>query len=217
MNKKTIAIIALIAAAVITLCIIFSGGKDNDESETTASPSEGQPVTVVLDETEGTTEKEKKKDYDTKITVTLPIEVVDAEYGGDLDAFAEAKGYFSVKKVDDTHVKIRMREYSYRLLLTSKGLETVSGIGYAIDSGDYPFVIKFEKYNDDFSDVVFSVDREAYEKAENSDAFFSTVALYCLYYQDYCIDSEGKCRIALCEQGSNKVIEAKEMTEGDIK
>ena len=166
MNKKLIALVAVIVIAVTAVCIVSFTG--TNEPETTA-PAEGQPITVNL-EPETTKEPFFKPSYDTKITVTLPIEVVDKKYGGDLEAFAEAKGYFSIEKKGDSHVKIKMREYSYRLLLTTVGMETVSGIGYALDSGNYPFIVKLAKYDENFSDIVFIVDKEKYSKAENKDA-----------------------------------------------
>ena len=211
MNKKFIAVIALIITAVIAVCLITSG--DKEEQETTAPSSEGQPVTVNIDREP---QQPSSGSYDKKVTVTLPIDVVDEEYGDDLDAFAEANGYFSVKKKGDGMVKIRMREYSYRLLLTSAGLETVSGIGYTIDSGDYPFISKFARYNSDFSDVVFTVDKKKYEKAENKDEFFNSVAFCCLHYQKYCEDNKGMCKITICEKDTNLLIETREITEAKL-
>ncbi len=217
MNKKLVSIIAIIAAVIIAVCLISLNGKDNNGNETTV-PSDGQPVTIDLNELESTTKKPLvKPSYETKITVTLPIEIIPAEHRDNLKAYAEAQGYFSIKKVSDTHVKIKMREYSYRLILTSIGMETVGGIGYLIDSGEYPFALKLAKYNEDFSDVVFTVDKEKYEKAENKDLFFEVVAVYCLYYQEYNNESAGKCKITLCERGTNLVLEARTLTEGDIK
>ncbi len=213
MNKKLIAAVIAIIIAVVTLCLAVRTG--NDRQETTAPSAEGQPITVNLDR-----EPEElpltTASYDKKITVTLPIEVVDKEYGDDLEAFAEAKGYFSIKKKGDDMVKIKMREYSYRLLLTSVGIETVSGIGYAMDSGDYTFVDRLAKYNSDFSDVVFTVDKEKYEKAENKDEFFTIVAVYCHYYQKFCEDNKGMCKITVCEKGTNLLIETREIREGDL-
>ncbi len=212
-NKKLLALIAVIVIIVTAVCLITFTGKD--EPETTA-PAEGQPVTVNL-EPETTKKPLIKPDYDTRITVTLPIEVVDKEYGDNLEAFAEAKGYDSIQKKGDDKVKIRMREYSYRLLLTSVGMETVSGIGYAMDSGDYPFITDLAKYNDDFSEVIFAVDKEKYAEAENKDEFFSVMAVYCLYYQEFNEDSDGRCRITVCEDGTNILIETREISEGDLK
>lgn len=213
MNKKLIALVAVIIIAVTAVCIVSFTG--TNETETTA-PAEGQPITVNL-EPETTKEPFFKPSYDTKITVTLPIEVVDKKYGDDLEAFAEAKGYFSIEKKGDSHVKIRMREYSYRLLLTSVGMETVSGIGYAVDSGDYPFVIRLAKYSDDFSELIFTVDKDEYAKAENKDEFFSLMAVYSLYYQEYTEDNKGVCRITVCEKDTNILIETRELSGGDIK
>ncbi len=212
MNKKLIALIALVIIAVAVGVFTLTG---KDEPGTTA-PAEGQPVTVNL-EPETTKEPFFEPSYDTKITVTLPIDVVDKKYGDDLEAFAEAKGYFSIEKKGEDKVKIRMREYSYRLLLTTVGMETVSGIGYAMDSGAYPFADSLAKYNDDFSEVIFTVDKKKYEKAENKDEFFGAVALYCLYYQEYTEENRGSCKIILCEKGSNVLLETKEITEEDIK
>lgn len=217
MNKKLVSIIAIIAVIIIAVCLISLSGKDKTDSETTA-PSDGQPVTIDLNEPESTTKKPFiKPSYETKTTVTLPIEIIPAEHRDNLEAYAEAQGYFYIEKVSDTHVKIKMREYSYRLLLTSIGMETVSGIGNLLDSGEYPFLLKFAKYNDDFSDVVFTVDKKKYEKAENKDIFFDLVAVYCLYYQDYDTESAGQCKITLCETGSNIVLDSRTLTEGDIK
>lgn len=213
MNKKLIALIAVIITVAAAVCIISFTGKKEPEATT---PSDGQPVTVDFDSV--TTEKAKDNlSYDTKITVTLPIDFIDEEYRDNLDAFAEAKGYFSIKKQGNDKVKIRMREYSYKLILTSVGIETVSGIGYAMDSGDYAFIDKLAKYNSDFSEVIFTASKEKYEEAENTDEFFSAVALYCLYYQSYCTDSDGKCKITLCEKGTNEVIETKVLREKDLK
>ncbi len=213
MNKKLIALIAVIIIAVIAVCLVSSGSKN--ESETTAPPTEeAQPVTVNIDRE--TQQPTATAAYDKKITVTLPMDVVDKEYGGDLDAYAKANGYFSAKKAGDGMVKIRMREYSYRLLLTSAGMETVRGIGYAIDSGDYTFVDRLAKYNSDFSEVIFTVDKEKYESAENKDEFFTIVAFYCHYYQKFCEDNKALCKITVCEKGTNLLIETREITEADL-
>ncbi len=213
MNKKLIALIAVIVIAMTAVCLITFNGKE--EPETTAPSAEEQPITVNLDrETEQL--PSTTASYDKKITVTLPGDVVDKEYGDDLEAFAKAKGYFSVKKQKDGTVKIKMREYSYRLLLTSVGMETVSGIGYAMDSGDYSFVDRFAKYNSDFSDVVFTVDKEKYEAAENKDEFFTIVAVYCHYYQKFCEDNKGMCKITVCEKDTNLLIETREISEADL-
>ncbi len=214
MNKKLIALIAVAVTVIIIIAVCLVSFTGKDEPETTA-PAEGQPITVNL-EPETTKEPFIKPSYDTKITVTLPIEVVDKEFGGDLEAFAEAKGYFSIQKKGDSHVKIKMREYSYRLLLTSVGMETVNGISYVMDSGDYPFINKLAKYNSDFSDVIFTVDKEEYEKSENKDEFFSIVAFYCLYYQEYTEDNKNTCKITVCEKDSNVLIETRELNRGDI-
>ncbi len=213
MNKKLIALIAVIAIAVTAVCLITFTGRDEPDPTT---PADGQPITVNL-EPETTKEPFFKPSFDKTITVTLPIKVVDKEYGDDLEAFAEAKGYYSIQKKGENHVKIKMREYSYRLLLTSVGMETVSGIGYAMDSGDYPFVLKLAKYNEDFSNIVFTVDKEKYSKAENKEDFFSSVAFCCLYYQEFCEDSKDICKITVCEKDTNILIETREISEGDIK
>lgn len=212
MNKKLIALIAVIVIAVTAVCLIVFTGKD----EPSTTPVEGQPVTVNL-EPETTKKSHGKPDYETRITVTLPIECVEAEYRNNLEAYAEAKGYDYVEKKGDDKVKIKMREYSYRLLLTSVGMETVSGIGYAMDSGDYPFVVDLAKYNGDFSDIIFTVDKEKYAEAENKDDFFLTVAFYSLYYQNFDTESKGKCKITVCEDGTNILIESRELSGEDLK
>ncbi len=218
MNKKIIAIIAVIIIAVAAVCLITSGGKNEQEttapSATSSAATDSQPITVNIESEPQ--EPLTSGSYDKKITVTLPIDVVDEEYGDDLDAFAEANGYFSIKKVGKDEVKIKMREYSYRLLLTSVGIETIGGIGYTIDSGDYSFVNKIAKYNSDFSDVIFTVDKEKYESAENKDEFFNSVAFCCLHYQKYNKDSEGVCIITLCEKGTNILVETRKITESEL-
>ena len=213
MNKKLIALIAVIIIAVVAVCLAARSGKD--EQETTAPVSEGQPITVNL-EPETDYEVSKTSAYDKKITVVLPIDVVDKEYGGDLDAFAEANGYVYARKKGDDKVKIKMREYSYKLLLTSVGIETVSGIGYAMDSGDYHFVDKLAKYNSDFSEIVFTVDKEKYETAENKDEFFNISAFYCHYYQKHLEDNKATCKITVCEKGTNILIETREIKAEDL-
>ena len=212
MNKKLIAIITVIIIAVIAIALATRSSRN--EQETTA-PAEGQPITVNL-EPETETVPSKTSAYDKKITVTLPIDIVDKEYGDDLDAFAEANGYVYAKKKGNDMVKIKMREYSYKLLLTSVGIETVSGIGYAMDSGDYHFVDKLAKYNSDFSEIVFTVDKEKYEAAENKDEFFTIAAFYCHYYQKFLEDNKATCKITVCEKGTKNLIETREIKAKDL-
>ncbi len=213
MNRKLIISVAVLIIAVTAVCLIAFSGKNEPG---TPAPSEGQPVTVNL-EPETTEEPFFKPSYDKKITVTLPVDVVDEKYGDDLEAFAEAKGYFSIEKKGEDRVKIKMREYSYRLLLTTVGMDTVSSIGYIMDSGDYPYIDDLAKYNDDFTDIIFTVDKKDYEKAENRDEFFDGVAYCCLYYQQYTEKNKGVCKITVCEKDSNVLIETREITEEELK
>lgn len=209
MKKPLVIVVAVVLVAVAVLAVISM--RDDETPEAV----DGQPVTVNI-EPETTKEPLFTPSVNKKVTVTLPIEFVDEEYRDNLEGFAEAKGYYSIRKKGDTHVKIKMRALSYDLLLTNIGMETVKGIGYALDSGEYPFFLDLAKYNDDFSYVVVAVDKEEYEKAENKDAFFGNIGIYCLYYQSYDNDSEGKCEIVVCEEGTNILIETRELTQEDL-
>ena len=157
-------------------------------------------------------------DFDKSITVTLPVSCVDEEYRDNLEAFAEKNGYYSISKKGDDKVKIEMREYSYKLLMTNIGMETVGGIGSAIDSGDYPFILSLEKYTDDFSEIYISVDKAKYEKAGKDavDKLFSDIGLCGLHYLEYCQDSDGVCSVILFEEGTNLLVEQRDLTIDDI-
>lgn len=205
-------IIPVVVFVLVFICAVILINSDKPE---TPEVTDGQPVTVNL-EPETTKEPFFSPSVNKKVTVTLPIEFIDAKYRDDLEAFAEAKGYYSIKKVGDTHVKIKMRALAYDLILSNIGMETISGIGAALDSGEYPFFTDLAKYNDDFSYIVVSVNKEEYEKFTDKDIFFSHLGIYCLYYQDYCNDSEGKCEIIVCEEDTNIIIETREITKEDL-
>ena len=211
MKKKIIAAVIIIAVIAVALTFIRPGKSEGEE--TTTIPA-GQPVTVNLEPE--TTEKEKEASYNKKITVTLPADIVDSEYKDNLDAFVKANGYVSAKYTSDGNVKIKMRELSYSLLLSNIGMDTISGIADLLDSGDYPYFTELLKYNGDFSDIVIGVKKKKYNKAEDKEALLMQIAIAGLYYQSYSEGSEGKCKITVCEEGTNIVIETKELTLNDI-
>lgn len=207
MKKKYIAL-ALVAAVIVLGGILIHLSSSSD------TPTEdSKAVTVNLEP-----EETKKHDYssDKMITVTLPADFVDPEYKNNLDSFAQAKGYEWAEPDGEENVKIRMQAFTYGLLLTSIGMKTMDTIGDAIDSGDFPFAHKLAKYESDFSYLVFSVDREKYEKAENKDEFFEYVAAFALYYQDFDERAKGKCEIVICEKDTNILIEERQFTEKDL-
>lgn len=210
MKKKIIIAVIVIAVLAAAVTFIHSG---KAEEETTTAP-DGQPVTVNIEPE--TTKKEKEVSYNKKVTVTLPGDFVDAEYKDDLDAFVKANGFVSAKYTSDGNVKIKMRALSYSLILSNIGMDTIKGIAYALDSGDFPYFIDLLKYNDDFSEVIIAVDKEEYEKATDKDNFLSQIALACLYYQTYDTESENKCEITVCEEKTNILIETREFTTDDL-
>lgn len=215
MNKKLIVGLAALAIIITALVILITKDKSPSDTDTTASSV--PPLTVNLEsETKENSEDEKKKDYDSKITVVLPIEFVDAKYGDDLDAFVKDNGYFSARKQGKDKVKIKMREYSYKLILTSVGMETIKGIGATVDSQDYEFSPEIEKYDSDFGEIIISVNKDTFLKSENKDDFFNTLAFYCLYYRSYVNDLDKKCSILICEKNSNVVLEAREITADSL-
>lgn len=207
--KKYIAI-ALIIITVITAIILFTR-KDNTED---TSPTSEKAVTVNIEPE--ITKKSKNKNYDKTITVTLPIDFIEEEHRNNLENYAKANGYFSIDKLGEEHVRIKMREYSYRLILTAEGMKTMTGIGTAMDCGDYPYFLGLPKYNDDFSYIVIAVDKEGYLKAKNTDELFEYLAFFCLSYQLYSQESKGKCEIVVCEKDTNVLIESREFTNKDV-
>lgn len=209
MNKKIIIIAVLIA--VIALTAVFISPKEAGK-ETTAP--EGQPITVNIEDE--TTKKEKEISYNKKVTVTLPAEFIGEEYKDNLDAFAEANGYDWVKITKDGSVKVKMRALSYSLILSNVGMDTIQSIAYTMDSGEFPYFTDLVKYNDDFSNIIVAVNKEEYEKAENRSSLLSQIALAGLYYQSYNTESENKCEITVCEEGTNLLIETRTFTVDEL-
>ncbi len=210
MKKKIIAVAAVIAVLAVAMAFIIS----KKPSEEPPQSTDGQPVTVNIEP--DTTKKEKAVSYNKKVTVTLPGEFIEEKYKANPEAFAEANGYDSVKFTSDGNVKVKMRAVSYSLLLSNIGMETIQIISYLLDSDDYPYFVDLLKYNNDFSELVISVKTKKYNKAENKDDFFNLLALACLHYQDYDVESKGRCKITVCENKTNILVETREFTVKDL-
>ncbi len=212
MKKKTLLIIVcVVLAAVIAAALLTT--KDRAPEGTVEVPEIGQPVVItVTPQEETTTKKSGKKSLEDKIEVVLPADVVESKYNGNLEAFAKAKGYDSVVPEGEDKVRIVMKEFSYDLLLTQKGMITVTGISETIESKKFPYVKDILSYNEDFSQIVLSVKSKSFKKADNSEALFELAAGYALYYQLYLKDSSMECEILIVEEGTNILLATKTLT-----
>ncbi len=210
--KKKLPLILVFLLVLTVIVVAAFLPKDEEPAGTVDVPEIGQPVLITVDPSEETTTKKSDhKSMEDRIEVLLPADFVDAKYKGDLDAFAKAKNYDSVVAEGDK-VRVRMREFSYDLLLTQKGMMTVTGIAETIDSKSFPYVMDLSSYNEDFSQIVLSVKSKSMKKAGNLNDLYNLVASYALYYQLYLKDSSMSCEILIIEDKSNILLEKTTIT-----
>lgn len=148
------------------------------------------------------------------VKMKIPLAAIDAEYYNDLDAYCKAYGYTSATQKGDS-VVVTMSKFSYELLVSQIGINSVRAVYDVLESGDFPYVKDIPSLDtENFSAATLSVDGNEYKNV--SDDALRIVAQSCILYQIYNQDKKYKVEITVIDANTNEVIETKTYTDKNI-
>ena len=194
MMKKTVCAISAIVL-VFALFITLAGCKKKEENGKLyySYDDEGNIVSEYVETTTGNREA-----MDDERKVTMPLAFVDKKYHHNLDAYCKDYGYISctLNEKDET-VTVIMKALTYDLNLVRIGMQVMTSIGDAIDSGDYPYAKKLESYSENFDEIVMLVDGKGY-KADKQSSLLPYMLGECgMYYQVYTTENKYQCKVII--------------------
>ncbi|MDD6011845.1 MAG: hypothetical protein PUC33_03250 [Oscillospiraceae bacterium] len=202
--KKAIAITLTFLAAVL-----FLTACGNKKDEETTDPADIQVIDLTTSEPEEEptySNSAGDKNPNQKVDISIPLEMIDEKYRNDLDAYAKAKGYISATLEKDGTVTLKMTAMTLDLLKTQAGLKIMREMGAMVDSGDFPYAVKLEQYNDDFSYIVMLVKGAEYKKAGSPADLADGIGQCGLYYQIFTDSGEMNCRVILADSQTGEVL-----------
>ncbi len=197
-------VIAL-ALIILTVFCFFTGCKKNetDDSDTTTND-----IKVVDFNTTRPTEEHTTIKPNQTIKINLPAFFLENKADGDLEKYAATYGY-KITEEKDGSLTVKMDGITYSLMLSNVGMEVMMSLGEIVDSGNCPYVVKLQDYNEDFSYILMQVDTKKYKKYKDETSYedLSYIIAQCgLYYQYFTVEEENKCEVVLASSETGKVV-----------
>lgn len=193
-------LICLCMASVALLTCLTACGKGTSDKETTSSDIKVIDFDTTRAE-EASTQVNLKKNY----KITIPEDLISADYDGDVKSYASLYGYEIVES-ENGQVTLKMDGKEYSMLLSRVGMKTIRELGAIVDSKDFPYATDIKDYSKDFSYILITVNGKKYSKAENKD-FFLTLIYQCgLYYQFHANPEAPSCQVVIADSESGKVL-----------
>lgn len=199
--KKIIAV-ALIIFTVIC-CFTACKKAEPDDSDTTTSDIKVVDFNTTRTPEESTTIKPNKN-----VRINIPAAFIESKAGGDLEKYAATYGY-KITKENDGSLTMKMDGITYSLMLSNVGMEVMMSLGEIVDSGNCPYAVRLQDYNEDFSYILMQVDTKKYKKHKDDMPYEDlayVIGQLGLYYQFYTIEEENKCEVILASSETGKVV-----------
>ena len=199
--KKTIAI-ALIIFTVIC-CFTACRKSEPDDSDTTTSDIKVVDFNTTRTPEESTTIKPNKN-----VKINIPASFIEGKAGGDLKKYAATYGY-KITEESDGSLTMKMDGITYSLMLSNVGMEVMMSLGEIVDSGNCPYAVRLQDYNEDFSYILMQVDTKKYKKHKDDMPYEDlayVIGQLGLYYQFYTIEEDNKCEVILASSETGKVV-----------
>lgn len=198
--KKYIALMLVI----LTVLCCFTACKNSEDSSNI--PPEDIKV-IDFDTTrepdETTTVKNNKN-----ITINVPSVLAESHADGSLEQYAATYGY-KIEKEEDGSVTMKMDGITYSLMLSNIGMEVMMSLGDIVDGNDFPYAVRLQDYNQDFSYILMLVDTKEYKKHKDEKPY-EDLAFYTgqcgLYYQFFTQNQEKKCEVILASSETGKIV-----------
>ena len=188
---RILLIIEVILVLIIGVCFVMDWKEDKSDSKFV-----NQDVGNILAGT---------------VDITIPKDFIDMleAFGGNagfdatLTEEQKAMGFIDVKKESDGSLAYTINKKDYENILNDMKTDTKQSLDEIATSGDFSS-IKSVNYNDDFSKVTISANREKFENSVDSLVILSC-GLSSYMYQIFDINATGKC-----------TIEVKDVTTGEV-
>lgn len=197
--KKYIAV----TLTVLTVLCCFTACKKTEGGET---PPED--IKVIDFNTTRAPEEPTSIRNDKNVTISVPGILVESQAGGDLEQYAATYGY-KIEKDKNGNVTMKMDGITYSLMLSNIGMEVMMSLGEIVDSDEYPYAVKLQDYNQDFSYILMQVDTKEYKKHKNTVPYedLAYIIGQCgLYYQFFTLDSDKHCEVILASSETGKIV-----------
>ncbi len=199
---KKIITVALIIFTVIC-CFTACKKAEPDDSDTTTSDIKVVDFNTTRTPEESTTIKPNKN-----VRINIPAAFIESKAGGDLEKYAATYGY-KITKENDGSLTMKMDGITYSLMLSNVGMEVMMSLGEIVDSGNCPYAVRLQDYNEDFSYILMQVDTKKYKKYKDDMPYEDlayVIGQLGLYYQFYTIEEENKCEVILASSETGKVV-----------
>lgn len=195
-----------VAALTILTCFSACGGKEQ-ETETTTNDIKVIDFDTTRAE-ENPVKIKPKKNY----KITLPKDIIESDFGGNVKAYADTYGYEIIEE-NGSDITFEMPGTSYSLLLARVGMKVMMELGDIVDSGDFPYVVKMQDYSKDFSYILMLVDSEKFSKATDKETFMVLVSQCGLFYQYHCNADSPECEVVIADSESGKILARQKYTQ----
>ena len=199
--NRFIAIILII----ITVFCCFTACQKNADTETDTETDDIKVIdfNTTREPEESTTIKNNKT-----MKINVPASFIEGKANGDLRSYAATYGY-EITEEKDGSLTMKMDGITYSLMLSNIGMEVMMSLGEIVDSGDYPYVVKLQDYNEDFSYILMQIDTDKYKKHKDKipceDLAF-LIGRFGLYYQCFTIEKDNKCEVVLASSKTGEII-----------
>lgn len=213
---KKVIIAACCVLAILVGIIIFDAVKTKRDDKAVGNATVGN-VEQTAEQTESITETESTKpgeivtkDRNAIINFTMPLYYLEDKYKNDLDLFCKENNYISCTVDEKAQTfTVTMNGMTHDFMLTSVGIQVIKNLVNVIESDKYPFFKKLSAYNDNFSEITVSVDKQAYSASTDKESFMAYIAGCGIYYQLYTVSNEYSCKVIVQDIADGSVLDAK--------
>ena len=131
------------------------------------------------------------------------LELGEEEFNYELTQEQKENGFTDIKKNEDGSATYTIKKKDYKKFISELKETTKQGIDELTKDGSF-VSIKGITYNDNFSKIVISADKEGFENSFDSMVIFSCGLTSCMY-QMFDIDAPGKCAIEIKDVSTGEI------------
>lgn len=162
MKKLLACLLACLMAASMAACGNNGAGTDSSSREPASSVSQAE--SKEESKAEESSEPVSSQADVGDVTITLPAGLFENASDFDPETYAQEQGFLKAEVNEDGSITVTMTKEHQEELLSEMKTEFQKNMDEIVGGDATPYVSNIT-YNDDFTQVVMEVDREAYEDA----------------------------------------------------